>query len=421
MTQGDAVNTIDARRALIGRVASSRYVNRSARLRDLLVYLSTRVLEDDAAEIHEQEVGNQVFGRPTDYDTAADNIVRVHASMLRKRLEQYFASEGAHETIVLEIPKGNYAPVFRERPEPEAPTSLPPREWKPASQGWRIWFLAATACLFACSTVYLLVSGSRPASETLPPAVHLFWAQVFQPSRPTDIVLDDAGVGLYQELTGRPLTLSTYFDRAYLSSLPETAAGANLDSQTASSIVLRRQSSFAGANFLWKLTHIGDIGQRPTLLRFARDYSFRELKANNAILLGNSRSNPWMEPFEARLGLRWIFDKATGNYFPVDSWNADKKYQPSEPGETRGGYCAISLLPNLGQAGNVLIMSATGGSAVSAGADFLADEASVAVLRRSLPAKQNGRFPPFEALIRVKGRSALPRDATIVICRPPRG
>ena len=185
-------------------------------------------------------------------------------------------------------------------------------------------------------------------------------------------------------------------------------------------MVLRRQSSFAGANFLWKLTHIGDIGQRPTLLRFARDYSFRELKANNAILLGNSRSNPWMEPFEARLGLRWIFDKATGNYFPVDSWNADKKYQPSGPGDTREGYCAISLLPNLGQTGNVLMITGTGGSAVSAGADFLADEASVAALRRSLPAKQNGLFPPFEALIRVKGRSALPRDATIVICRSPR-
>jgi hypothetical protein len=46
MPQGEAVNPIDARRGLIGRVACSRYVSRSARLRDLLVYLSSRVLED---------------------------------------------------------------------------------------------------------------------------------------------------------------------------------------------------------------------------------------------------------------------------------------------------------------------------------------------------------------------------------------
>ena len=67
------------------------------------------------AEIHEQEVGHKVFGRPRDYDTGSDNIVRVHASMLRKRLEQYFAEDGAAEPVIVEIPRGNYAPVFHER------------------------------------------------------------------------------------------------------------------------------------------------------------------------------------------------------------------------------------------------------------------------------------------------------------------
>src|SRR5436309_1572483 len=115
------VKTAEARRLLIERVAASRYINRSARLRDLLLYLTTRVLEEDVEEIHEQEVGHRVFGRRPDYDTGTDNIVRVHASMLRKRLEQYFAEEGAHEPLIVEIPKGNYAPLFRERPEAEAP------------------------------------------------------------------------------------------------------------------------------------------------------------------------------------------------------------------------------------------------------------------------------------------------------------
>ena len=115
MSQANVVKSAEDRKLLIERVASSRYVNRSARLRDLLVYLTTRVLEEDVVEIHEQEVGNKVFGRPANYDTSSDNIVRVHASMLRKRLEQYFAEEGANEPLTIEIPKGNYAPVFRER------------------------------------------------------------------------------------------------------------------------------------------------------------------------------------------------------------------------------------------------------------------------------------------------------------------
>ena len=121
MSQANVVKPTEDRKLLVERVASSRYVNRSARLRDLLVYLATRVLEEDVDEIHEQEVGNKVFGRPANYDTSSDNIVRVHASMLRKRLEQYFAEEGANEPLTIEIPKGNYAPVFRERGDAAAP------------------------------------------------------------------------------------------------------------------------------------------------------------------------------------------------------------------------------------------------------------------------------------------------------------
>jgi hypothetical protein len=117
MSQANVLKSADERKLLAERVASSRYIKRSARLRDLLLYLTTRVLDDDAYEIHEQEVGHKVFGRPANYDTGSDNIVRVHASMLRKRLEQYFGEEGSNETVILEIPRGNYAPVFREREE----------------------------------------------------------------------------------------------------------------------------------------------------------------------------------------------------------------------------------------------------------------------------------------------------------------
>src|SRR5579884_711165 len=108
MSQGSGTRVAENRRLLVERVAASSYFNRSARLRDLLMYLTERVLEDEAVEIHEQEVGANVFGRAATYDTAADNIVRVHASMLRKRLDQYFAAEGAEEETILEIPKGNY-------------------------------------------------------------------------------------------------------------------------------------------------------------------------------------------------------------------------------------------------------------------------------------------------------------------------
>ena len=265
MARGNGVK-VDARRLLVERVASSRYVNRSARLRDLLLYLTDRVLEDETGEIHEQEVGCRVFGRRPNYDTNSDNIVRVHASMLRKRLEQYFSAEGAVESMILEIPKGNYAPVFRERGEVEMEPAAPPAGLPAATplgveperqRDWRLWALASAALLFASSTALLLVRQSLSAKDALGvtgPTVRDFWSQVFQSGRPTDVVLDDASMGLYQELTRHPLSLSDYFDRSYLRGLAGTAAAARLDPEAASSLVLRRQTSVSGATFSGQVT-----------------------------------------------------------------------------------------------------------------------------------------------------------------------
>ena len=52
MSQANVVKPTEDRKLLVERVASSRYVNRSARLRDLLVYLAPRVLEEEVDEIH---------------------------------------------------------------------------------------------------------------------------------------------------------------------------------------------------------------------------------------------------------------------------------------------------------------------------------------------------------------------------------
>jgi hypothetical protein len=107
--------TLDERRALIGRVAASAQFARSSRLRDFLLYVGNQSLKAGCPEIHEQEIGAKVFGRSLAYDRSQDNIVRVNATELRKRIDQYFANEGAHETLVLEIPRGAYRPVFHRR------------------------------------------------------------------------------------------------------------------------------------------------------------------------------------------------------------------------------------------------------------------------------------------------------------------
>jgi hypothetical protein len=220
------------------------------------------------------------------------------------------------------------------------------------------------------------------------------------------------------------LTLSEYFDRDYLWRLPGTAAAASIDERLASSVVLRRHTSYSSVSFLWKLAESAPPDYRHATLHFAREYSFRDLKANNALLVGNSRTNLWIEPFEQKLGLRWEYDSKAEVFVPKDIWNSGKLIPPTpvpaNSTEPHEGYFGVALMPNLTGTGTVLIVSGTGGSAMNAGMDFLSNEASVSELRHKLPGSLK-EFPRFEALIKVTGRSKLSKDAIIVICRELRG
>src|SRR5262249_49759220 len=84
----------------------------SPRLRELFMYLAECAIRDPQSPLTEHQVGIAVFKRPEGYDTSSDTVVRVQASELRKRLKYYFLSEGLHEPLVMELPRGSYLPVL---------------------------------------------------------------------------------------------------------------------------------------------------------------------------------------------------------------------------------------------------------------------------------------------------------------------
>ena len=53
-----------------------------------------------------------VFGRPTDYNSSEDTIVRTTARQVRQKLELFHLDEGAGSLWRLTIPKGSYVPLF---------------------------------------------------------------------------------------------------------------------------------------------------------------------------------------------------------------------------------------------------------------------------------------------------------------------
>src|SRR5437868_7123365 len=106
----------DVHRALLERVASSRTLQRSARLRELLLDIGEHTLAGEPQQLTEQAIGVRIFGRAPSYNPADDNIVRSSVRQLRLKLKEYFDNEGANEAWVVEIPKGSYCAAFTQRP-----------------------------------------------------------------------------------------------------------------------------------------------------------------------------------------------------------------------------------------------------------------------------------------------------------------
>jgi len=99
--------------AQLSQILKSRTFANTPLLRQFLHYVVSGALEDQADQIKEYSLGVDVFGRGVDFDPRADTIVRVHARRLRAKLAEYYETEGSADPLVIEIPKGHYAPAFR--------------------------------------------------------------------------------------------------------------------------------------------------------------------------------------------------------------------------------------------------------------------------------------------------------------------
>lgn len=117
---------LDSVRAELSRILSSEVFRGSDRLTRFLEFVVSETLAGRTQSLKETSIGIEVFGRPADYDPKTDPIVRVQARRLRAKLEQYYAGEGVHATLRIELPKGGYVAEFPAlAPAPLVPAGTP--------------------------------------------------------------------------------------------------------------------------------------------------------------------------------------------------------------------------------------------------------------------------------------------------------
>jgi len=117
---------VDAARRQLERVLCSTGFSRNERLARFLRFVVEQHLEGRDREIKESVIAVEVFGRRTDHDPKQDSIVRTEATRLRARLRDYYAEEGKSDPLVIELPKGGYAPIVRQIPANSTPGTAAP-------------------------------------------------------------------------------------------------------------------------------------------------------------------------------------------------------------------------------------------------------------------------------------------------------
>lgn len=419
----------DERWQLVQRIVCSPHFQKSTRLRELLQYIVEQTLHGNAHELTEQHIGNALFHKPSDYSPLEDSSVRVHVRQLRLKLHEYFNEDGRNESIVLEIPKGSYAPVFRAAQKAEAltaaiePTAIPALAWP--RRAMLPWALCGILAMLSGVLAYRVLSHRAPPPQSLAPAT-LSWpfSQIFDSRHQTIIVVADSNYGMARILSSQPGSLEQYLHREFLQGPGASKIGA-ANSPLSEYLFSSTLTSFADVADVVALYRMAGPLQTQVLVRYPRDLRMRDLDHNNFVFIGSPGSNPWVTLLQDKLNFRET-EGVVGNSAKAF---LNKNPLPGEQAQYEGlrwtgtmgeDYATISLLPNPTHDGSVLVLQGLQQEGTEAAGRFLADEENQRLLMSALhisTAESRSQNIWFEALIRSRTVSGAPNSTTLVAVR----
>jgi hypothetical protein len=404
----------------------------SKQSQQLLQYIVQQSLDEHLDRLKERVIGAEVFGRPVDYDTNEDPIVRSRAAEVRKRLAQYYVGEGSTLPIRIEISPGSYHATFSEiggtraeNLEAEEKASILPHTQSLAAtrlvsseeglheagigvrghKKFRRWILGI--CLVIIGTAVLVYS-HKPKD-----LVEQFWSPLLDASKPVLIYTGANAVYMPSaQLIERFKTthrLSELDTGGYEFLVPITA-----DQKLGPGDLLEMKNQFVTlgdvsanvkvATLLNRLGHAFD-------LRSGEDVSFGDLRDTPVILVG-AFNNAWTLqmtgdlPFVFGSGLT-IRDQAdkTRQWHPVIS--SENKVQMD--------YALVARLPHSKTGGALITVAGITQCGTRAAAEFITSSEGLTDLMKSAP--DSWKTKNLEFVLQAKVVNDIPTNPTVVIVR----
>jgi hypothetical protein len=412
----------DPRWHVVERIAASPHLKASFRLQEFLFYIAECAIREVPGDATEQQIGIHVFHRNPGYNSSEDSIVRTHARLLRQKLAAYFANEGAHEEIIVDVPKGHYLPVFIVRSEqvhsataPLDESPIPPLQPAPqvhheepspaitpvvTSQlpGPRI--LAAFLLLLTVLALITFHPWRRARVTQTPVAqspVDIFWRPFF---------LDDPPFVVYS---------NALFTGNSISGLRYAPPGGSEDQSSKDSYV-DTYTGIGELSAVYDLTRLFDSHQATFTLKRSQLVAWDEAKSRNLIFIGASVENPSLRVLpptvnftqQAGVGFAGIV-----NHHPKPGEPA-MYARPEHPLTT--DYAIIALLPGVQSGKRVLLFSGLTTFGTQAAVEFLCRPDSVAEILKQVTGPK-GEIRPFEAVIQTTVGGGVALETHLVTLR----
>jgi TolB-like protein/Tfp pilus assembly protein PilF len=102
-------------REQLERILASTTFKQVDRLKRFLSFIVLESIGGRSTELKEYVIGVHVFDKEPSFDPRTDPIVRVQARRLRAKLVRYYQEDGRGDEMIIDLPKGGYAPVFKPR------------------------------------------------------------------------------------------------------------------------------------------------------------------------------------------------------------------------------------------------------------------------------------------------------------------
>ena len=220
---------------------------------------------------------------------------------------------------------------------------------------------------------------------------------------------------MFQNLTGHTVHLDEYVSRQYLS----IKSPFKIDAQNLADLDAQRYTNITDLDAVLKFSQIPEAKPAHYVIRYARELHMEDLKDSNAILLGSTYSDPWVELFQKGLNFEFSYEPHPNASFIVNKHPVAGEasvYTNDATAPSHRTYAVVALVPNLNDTGWILIVEGLTMAGTQAATDILFNKEDMqTVLNKA--AAGNGKLKPFELLIETRSFGSSSPQANIIASR----